>query len=634
MRIRPLILNNLHFAANNNKINFNNKNIDNSETKRPESSFTSYQNYGIIYPLIDLKKGEKMSNYELNLQMEELKKRTNSDYLVTKKFLKADAPEYLQLEQGDKDALKHLVKAASILENIHMQIDSKHNLPFKKYLEEEIKKGNEQARLTKILFDAQKGVNAIDSMTTPIRLAKGVDEKLGKGVYPEDLSKEEFHSVLTRMLNDGEDEEVRKILNQRSMVVRDGDKLKGIDYIDYFSEDFAKMADELEQAAKTSTNEDFNDYLLLQAQALRKADPMLDAYADKKWATLQDTPLEFTITRENYEDEMTGTIVENEELSKLLEEHNISPIPKDFLGGRVGIVNKEGTQALMAIKEYLPILAQNMPFNDEYEQTISSDEDAKQTMVDVDMVMASGDVGAYRGGITLAENLPNSDKLSLTIGGGRRNVYHRQIRFVSDMKKFQQRLDAILDKDQQKYYNNEADHWFTIGHENAHSLGPKEGSEKLGKYRNIIEENKADMGALAFVDLLTELGMYTKEQRDQILLTAVVDMFPKSKPTMSQAHRVRTVMQNKYFFDRGVYEITPEGKIHVDIDKVVPTAKEMLAEIIRIQIDGDFDKAEKYVQDNFFWSPEMELIAEKLREVNKTLNGTLETELADKLLSE
>ena len=634
MRIRPLILNNLHFAANNNKINFNNKNIDNSETKRPESSFTSYQNYGIIYPLIDLKKGEKMSNYELNLQMEELKKRTNSDYLVTKKFLKADAPEYLQLEQGDKDALKHLVKAASILENIHMQIDSKHNLPFKKYLEEEVKKGNEQARLTKILFDAQKGVNAIDSMTTPIRLAKGVDEKLGKGVYPEDLSKEEFHSVLTRMLNDGEDEEVRKILNSRSMVVRDGDKLKGIDYIDYFSEDFAKMADELEQAAKTSTNEDFNDYLLLQAQALRKADPMLDAYADKKWATLQDTPLEFTITRENYEDEMTGTIVENEELSKLLEEHNISPIPKDFLGGRVGIVNKEGTQALMAIKEYLPILAQNMPFNDEYEQTISSDEDAKQTMVDVDMVMASGDVGAYRGGITLAENLPNSDKLSLTIGGGRRNVYHRQIRFVSDMKKFQERLDAILEKDQQKYYNNEADHWFTIGHENAHSLGPKEGSEKLGKYRNIIEENKADMGALAFVDLLTELGMYTKEQRDQILLTAVVDMFPKSKPTMSQAHRVRTVMQNKYFFDRGVYEITPEGKIHVDIDKVVPTAKEMLAEIIRIQIDGDFDKAEKYVQDNFFWSPEMELIAEKLREVNKTLNGTLETELADKLLSE
>ena len=573
-----------------------------------------------------------MAEYELNLSLKELEKRTNKDYLVTKKFLKADAPEYLALAEGDKIALKHLCKAAQILEKINMVIDCKHNLPFKEFLESEIAKGNKQAKLTKILFDAQKGVNAIDTMSTPINLIKGVETKLGKGVYPEDLSKEEFHAVLLRMLKDGKIDEVKKILTQRSIVVRAAEDLAGIDYVDYFHQDFSKMADELELAAKTSTNADFNEYLLLQAKALRTADPMLDAYADKKWAELQDTPLEFTITRENYEDEMTGTIVENEELSKALAFAGIAPIPKDFLGGRVGIINKAGTEALMAIKKYLPTLADNMPYNDEYTQTISADTDAKQTMVDVDMVMASGDVGEYRGGITLAENLPNSDKLSLTIGGGRRNVYHRQIRFISDKKKLQERLDAILDKEQHQYYLDEADHWFTIGHENAHSLGPKEGSEKLGKYRNIIEENKADMGSLAFVDLLTELGMYTPEQRLQIIVTTVADNFLKSKPTMSQAHRVRTVMQNNYFAQRGGYSITQDGKIHVNIDKVVPIAKEMLAEIIRIQIDGDFNKAEKYVNDNFIWSDNMELIAQKLQKVSKALNGTLETELADKLL--
>ena len=141
------------------------------------------------------------------------------------------------------------------------------------------------------------------------------------------------------------------------------------------------------------------------------------------------------------------------------------------------------------------------------------------------------------------------------------------------------------------------------------------------------------MGALAFVDLLTELGMYTQEQRLQIIVTFVADNFLKSKPTMSQAHRVRTVMQNKYMYDRGVYDIV-DGKIHVNIDKVVPVAKEMLTEIVRIQIDGDFNKAEKYVSDNFVWTDEMELIAQKLQKVNKTLNGTLETKLADKLLAE
>ena len=572
-----------------------------------------------------------MQDFELNLSMEELEKRTNKDYLMTKKMLTPEAPEYLELAEGDKKALKHLVCAADIIEKINMRLDCHENLIFKEFLEKEIAKGNKQAELTKILFDAQKGMHAIDTLSQKINLAKDYTECPGKGVYPSDLSKEEFHNILTKMLNEGKAGEVKKILTQRSVVERNGDELIGIDYIDKFKEDFSKIADELELAAETSTDTNFNEYLRLQATALRTADPMLDAYADKKWAELQDTVLEFTITRENYADEMTGTIVENIELKALLDKYGISPVPKDFLGGRVGIVNKKGTRDLLAIKEYLPILAENMPYNSEYTQNISTTGDVKQTMADVDLVTVKGDAGAYRGGITLAENLPNDDKLSLTIGGGRRNIYHRQIRFVSDMKKLQERLDAILDKEQHQFYNNEADHWFTIGHENAHSLGPREGSEKLGKYRNIIEENKADMGALAFVDLLVKLGMYTEEQRKQIIVTTIADNFLKSKPVLSQAHRVRTVMQNKYFAERGAYELK-DGKIHVNIDKVVPIARQMLEEIVRIQIDGDFSKAEKYVLDNFVWTDNMEIIAQKLQKINKTLNGRTEEKLAEELL--
>lgn len=71
-------------------------------------------------------------------------------------MLKTDAPEYLALADGDKQALKHLVKAAYILERINMQLDNPHNLAFKEYLEKEITKGNKDAEMTKILFDAQK----------------------------------------------------------------------------------------------------------------------------------------------------------------------------------------------------------------------------------------------------------------------------------------------------------------------------------------------------------------------------------------------------------------------------------------------------------------------------------------------
>ena len=576
--------------------------------------------------------------YEINLSLKELQKRTNKDYLTTKKMLAVDAPEYLTLQEGDKQALKHLVKAARLLDKINMQLDNPHNLPFKEFLEREIENGNEKAKLTKILFDGQKGVCALDRESHMVELAKGIKMRAGKGVYPQDLEKEEFHKILIKMLKSGKTKEVEKILNQRSVIERDGEFLKAIDYIDKFSADFAIMADEIEKAAKISTNKDFNEFLELQAKALRKADPMLDAYADKKWATLQDTPLEFTITRENYSDELTESVIENSELKKLLDENNITPVAKDFLGGRVGIINKKGTEAILNVKKFLPLMAQNMPFNEKYVQNINPDKESKQTMVDADLVTVSGDVGEFRAGITLAENLPNDDKLSVKLlDGGRRNVYHRQIRLITSddaKEKMKKRLDVMLNPELHKFYNDEADHWFTVGHENGHSLGPKSGTDGLGKYKSIIEENKADMVSLSMLDVLTNAGMYTPEQRREIIVTYATDNMMTSKPTMSQAHRVRSVMQNYYFIKEGAITISKDGVLDINIEKIVPSAQKMLKEIIQVQIESDFDKGEKYVLQNFVWTNEMETMAKNIKKVSKTLNGRVEEPLADKLITE
>jgi hypothetical protein len=572
---------------------------------------------------------------KIGLSSSELKKRTSKDYLSTKIMLKKDAPEYTNLADGDKAALKHLVKAAVILDDVYLKMDDARNIPFRDYLKAEIKKGNADAKLAMKLFKAQKGINAVDLNAEKFSLLKGAKELPGKGLYPADLTKEEFHAILKTMLAEGKKEEVAKILNQRSIIVRDGKELKALDYTEAFKKEFSLAARHILQAAETSTNKDFNEFLELQAKALTVCDPMADAYADKKWASLQDTPLEFTITRENYEDEMTETVYENEELSALLKKNGIEPVSKDMLGFRVGIVNKEGTEKLLEIKKYLPELAKNMPYADKYAQNIpvagaaSSDAgDVKQTMVDVDIVAVKGDVGAYRAGITLAENLPNDDKLSITIGGGRRNVYHRQIRAVSDKKKLQRILDATLDKSLHQFYESEADHWFTIGHENGHSLGPNSGTEVLGKYKSIIEENKADMISMAMIDKLVELGMYTELQKKQIITTFAVDCVLKAKPNMSQAHRVRTVMQLNHFLKKGAFAIK-SGVITIDFDKVVPAAAEMLKKIIEVQISGSFEKGEKYVLENFIWTDEIEKLAVKMRKVNKTLNGTVKEELSN-----
>ena len=580
---------------------------------------------------------EEVKTYEFGLSMDELKNKTDPKSMYNFVFLKPNSVEYTSLKEGDKKALKYLVKAAMILQNIHFRIDEPNNLPFKKFLEKEVKTGNEQAILTKIVFDGQKGINTIDTLGHEINLAKGIRLKPGMGVYPEDLEKEEFHTILIKMLKENKVEEVKNILNQRSIVERDGEYLKAIDYVDFFKEEFSQIADLLDEAAKVSTNSDFNEYLNLQAKAFRKADPLLDAYADIKWAELQDTPLEMTITRESYLDQLTGSFLKNEELKELLDKNGIKPIPKDSLGFRVGIVNKNGTEMILGIKKYLPLLAENMPYNNEYNQSIiSNDSDVKQTMVDVDLILLAGDCGAYRTSITLAENLPNDDKLSISMGGGKRNVYHRQIRndAAGDPEKIKKLLDLILDPEQHQYYDYESDHWFTIGHENTHSLGPVIKNDNLGEYSHIIEENKANLGALGFIDLLLENGYYTEEKKNKMIVTYITGrLFLKEEPLLSQEHLVGCVMENYYIFKKGGYQII-DGKIHVNIDKVVGIAQEMLDEAIRAQLDNDFEKGKEYVEKYFVWTDEMKAIAEKKKSLSSTTisMAKIDTELADMLL--
>lgn len=565
-------------------------------------------------------------DYKIGLNTGELINRTLPSNLSTIELLTPESPQYLNLAEGDKKALVHLVNAAYIIDDIELVLDDENNIPFRRYLEREIVKGNPQAVRAKQLFDAQKGIFSRDKNFKHYSLAAGYSQSPGRGVYPRDLDVVELHETLREMLENNMDDEVAKILTQRTVVVRDGKYLKGIDYVDYFKEDFEVIAEELENAANVSTNEDFNEYLRLQAAAFRKADPMLDAKADIKWATLQDTPLDFTISRENYEDKMTQTISENEELCKMLKEHGITPIPKDFLGARVAIVDKEGTEFLKRSKEFLPILAKMMPFTDEYTQVVSKKN--KQTSIDVDLVTVTGDIGAYRGSITVANNLPNPDKLATKLGGGFRNAYHKQMR--ADKNRTLLFYEKLVPKNLWKNITENSYHYFTIGHENAHSLGPKN-SKNLGKYRNIIEENKADVASISFVDKLTELGLYSTEERDGILTLFVLQNILPAKPDLSSAHRVRQIMQAKYLEDNGVYKLNKNGQLDIDIEKVIPTTKKMLEEVVRIQIDDNYQKAEQYIEKYFVWTPTMQKIAEHLQKTSSEINGTVKAPLADYL---
>lgn len=552
------------------------------------------------------------NGYKLNYSIEELTRMT-SEEMTDVILLSEESDAYKNLQDGDKKALKHLVKASQILNNVSLEQDHPLNIAQKQALENASKSGDKQATLSLKLFNSLNGLaglNGIDEK--PITIFKGLTTSAGKNFYPQDLSVEEFHKILLNMFKNGNISEIKKILSSRTMVRRENDILKAIDYTEYFAKEFSEMANELEVAAHYCTNSLFKEFLSWQAQALIQNNEDMDMLADKHWAMMQDTPLEFTISRENYNDEMTSTVLENTEIVELLQKHNIEVVAKDMLGARVGITNKEGTNLLLQFKDIMPKLSSKMPFADKYEQTISANTEAKQTMVDADLVSLTGDYAQCRGGMTIAQNLPNNDKLALKTGGGRRNVYHRQVRLSDDPSRTQKMLDAFLHKDFHKYYDKEADHIFVIGHENGHSLGPKSGYQNSpGIYKSIIEENKADTISISFMPEYVKQGVISEDRLKQIYTTWSFRLLLRAKPVFpTETYKIVDLIEFNTLLKHGAIYFDENKLLHLNFEKISPAMYELLSEVVDIQLSKSPQKAREFIERNSTWNELHEHIAQ------------------------
>ncbi len=553
----------------------------------------------------------EINGFKLKYSIAELKEKIN-EQMRKIELIDKNNPAYTALSDGDKKALKYLADAAKIMNNVALEMDNPHNLVQKKALEEAAPT-NEQAALTLKLFNSLNGVagfNGIDK--EPVELFEGIKMQKGCNFYPADLTAEELAQIISDMLDAGHENEVRKILSARTMVRRNGDFLKAIDFTEYFAKEFSEIANLLECAAHFADDDLFKDFLGWQTQALLQNNEEMDILADKHWARMQDSPLEFTISRENYEDKLTPTIFDNAELTDRLTKLNIAPVPKDMLGVRVGIVNKEGTTLLLKFKDEMTKLAGLMPKADSYTQNVGGNSGLKQTMVDVDLTMLSGDYAMCRGGITLAQNLPNNDKPSLKHGGGRRNVYHRQVRQSGDKEKTKQILNGLVDSELHQYYDEEADHLFTIGHENGHSLGPDSSYQTaLGVYQHIIEEHKANLISASMMPEYVNAGIISAEQLKKIYTTWVIKRhLMTAYPSSGEAHRVADLIEYNYLTAHKAIYFDKNKKLHLDFAKMPQVCRTMLEDIISVQLSKSPEYAKAYIEKWTDWSEISQYVAD------------------------
>ena len=566
---------------------------------------------------------------QLNLTVEKADKILKEE---TREIIFNPVEQYDALADGDKTALAHLVKAGKILNDVFVQQEHERGLEIRAELQKRAATGDIQAQKTFELYKIFNGIE--DERKERTYLFKNIKLADGRNFYPSDIKAEELIEFLK-----ANPSKIEEILSNNTIVKRTKDGgFEGIPYQIAYKKEYEAAAQELLEAAKTSTNEQFNEYLKLQAKAMLSTNPE-DAYlADVAWIKLADTPLEFTIARECYEDKFSGKILEDKELAQIISKNKLNACSKDMIGVRVGIVDRKASRELADYKNHMKDFSKFLPLANTYEQSVDKVDPqtgSKQTLVDVDLVYMGGDSGTSRPGVTVAQNLPNSDKLASKRGAGNRNVFHRDIRKSFDPEIRKRFLNELIDESQHHLYSDDADHLFTIGHELTHSLGPTKtaaGLDKktsLGEWGDAVEEAKADLGSILMSDYFVKIGKYTPKQMEEIMLTWAAGLLSQEPPSKSQAHAVRRVAQYNYMRGCGAITFEVGGKLKINPEVFVKAANSMLTEIIKLQLDGDAQKANEFFEKWFVWTKEQEYASKILKSMKPKIYKKLTPALAD-----
>ena len=137
---------------------------------------------------------------------------------------------------------------------------------------------------------------------------------------------------------------------------------------------------------------------------------------------------------------------------------------------------------------------------------------------------------------------------------------------------------------------------------------------------------------VSFLNYFVDKGFYSQNQRKEIIVTDVVNKGMKSMPELSKTHRACDVIEFNYLYRKGAFDVDKNGIITVYIDQVEKQSQAMLDEIIEIQATGDIERAEKFVDNYFYWNDVNQRYADNLNKVHKTLSAKFVTPLADELL--
>jgi len=485
------------------------------------------------------------------------------------------------LTEGDQAALKELVEAAKLLDPIFDRQAWALNPAFEAAL---ASREDEASKAALAYYRVMRGPWDRQDHFAPFAIA--APRPVGAGYYPEDLDKTSFDAYLK-----AHPEQREELEGLFTLVVRDGDALKGVPYSEAYKEWLEPAAKHLEAAAGMTKNKSLATFLSSRAAAFRS-----DNYyqSDKDWMDL-DSPVEITIgPYETYEDELAGA--------------------KAAFEAFVTVADPEASGKLARYKELLPDMERNLPIPDGM-KTVRG---AESPIRVVDIVYTSGD--ARKSVQTIAFNLPNDERVRKEKGA--KKVMLRNIIKVKFDVILRPLASRIIDESQLPLLSGDAFFNETLFHELSHSLGPaftQRGGEKvevrvaLGSLYSPLEEGKADVMGAYNILYMVERGLFPAEFKDQLLLSYFAGLFRSVRFGVAEAHGKGAAFQiNRFLAEKAATIDEATGRFTVDLVQLEKSITKLVEDVCIMQHKGDAKAVEDFLNEYGVMSKPMEAALAKL----------------------
>ncbi len=448
--------------------------------------------------------------------------------------------------------------------------------------------GNKEELLSKIKDESTKKLTKInygvwDRLDGDKVFLDGIGSKpKGANFYPKDMTKKEFESFADKGKN-----------SQYSIIIRKKDgSLENVPYHIAFKNEIKKAVILLKKAAELAEDPGLKNYLKLRANAL-----LTDEYfeSDKAWMEMQNNTIDFVVGPiENYEDGLIGKKAAHEAF--------------------ILIKDKKWSERLKKYAALLPALQKALPVPEEYKKEVPG----KNSQLNAyDVIYYAGDCNA--GGKTIAINLPNDERIHLSLGS-------RRLQLKNTMRaKFDNILmpisKVLISEEQRKYINFDAFFSNTMFHEVAHGLGIKETINGKGKVREVLkekystlEEGKADILGLYMVTKLVEM----KELDSDLMtnyVTFMAGIFRSIRFGASSSHGKANLLRFNFFKEKGAFFKKEDGTYSIDFEKMQAAMNELSVIILKLQGDGDYEAVAKLMEEKCKIDADLQADLDKLKDI-------------------